>query len=331
MGKTINYIENFVPEFKLTNSNASKEAIELMKFLSNVQGKGIITGQHCNKSTFPDVEYIKRVTGKTPALIGFDLLSYSFATETPNSTWECIDEIANNRKSVEAALYWAEERNAIITFCWHWFSPTQGRDKSFYTINTDFDLEKALVEGTEENKAMIMDMDHIACILRVFKERNIPILWRPLHEAEGAWFWWGAKGSEAYKKLYRLMYERYTEYHGLNNLIWVWNAPKEEWYPGDDVVDINSMDIYVDAGDRRPLTEEFMRGISITTVKKPMALAENGTIPNLDSLRETSTSWLWFMLWNGFTANEEWNKTKDLIEVYNHPYAVTLESLDRFN
>lgn len=61
--------------------------------------------------------------------------------------------------------------------------------------------------------------------LKRFQEKHVPVLWRPLHEAD------------AYKKLYRLMYDRFTNLHGLNNLIRVVNAPCEGWYPGDDVVD----------------------------------------------------------------------------------------------
>ena len=72
--------------------------------------------------------------------------------------------------------------------------------------------------------------------------------WRPFHEACGRWFWWGSKGAEVCIKLYRLMYDRYVNYHKLNNLIWVWNSPKKEWNPGDDVVDIYSVDYYAPIG-----------------------------------------------------------------------------------
>ena len=138
------------PKFILSNKNASDECKNLMKYFSSIFQKNILSGQHCNKSTMPDIEYIRRVTGKTPAILGFDLLSYSSAIETPESTFECIDELVNNKGTVDTALYWAKNTNAIITFCWHWFSPLDGKDKSFYTKNTNFDLHKALIDGTEE-------------------------------------------------------------------------------------------------------------------------------------------------------------------------------------
>jgi mannan endo-1,4-beta-mannosidase len=317
---------SLAPAFTLSNPNASKEAKDLMAFLKRIQGRKIITGQHCNKATCPDIEYIKRVTGKTPAIIGLDLLSYSNWTYTKDATWDCIDELVNNEKSIEAALYWAKEKKAIITLCWHWFSPLVGEDKSFYTKHTPFDLEAALQAKGEAYEAIIKDLDTIAVALKRLRDEKIPVLWRPLHEAEGAWFWWGAKGPEAYKALYRIMYQRYTEYHGLDNLIWVWNAPEEGWYPGDDVVDINSIDRYFPKKEEYLLEGEFEKAIALTGEAKPIALGEIGSIPELGQVMQTST-WLWFMVWNSFQSNEEWNTKEALIRNYNSDYAITLENL----
>ena len=73
-------------------------------------------------------------------------------------------------------------------------------------------------------------------------------LFRPLHEAEGAWFWWGAEGPEPCKKLYRLLYDKLTNEYGLDNIIWEWTGYTYEtsaaWYPGDDVVDMIGYDKY---------------------------------------------------------------------------------------
>lgn len=317
------------PNFILSNKYASLECKKLMKYFSSIFGKGIISGQHCNKATMPDIEYIRRVTGKVPAILGFDFLSYSSAIETPESTFECIDELVNNKGTVDAALYWAKNTNAIITFCWHWFSPLNGKDKSFYTKNTNFDLLKALIDGTEENLALIKDLDMIANELKKFKDNNIPILWRPLHEACGGWFWWGAYGREAYIKLYRLMYNRYVNYHKLNNLIWVWNSPEKDWYPGDDVVDINSADYYASLGDNSPLVEQYNNFYSIPISKKPLALGENGPIPNPELIRSSKAFWLWFMVWNNVSEKIVWNSNDVLKRFYNDDFLITLEDLPK--
>ena len=71
------------------------------------------------------------------------------------------------------------------------------------------------------------------------------MLWRPLHEASNGDFWWG-NDKEAYKWLWKLMYERQTKYHKLNNLIWVWSAQNADWYVGDEYCDVLSCDVYDD-------------------------------------------------------------------------------------
>lgn len=316
-------------EFSLSNKNASKECIHLMKMFSEICGKGILSGQHCNKASGSDIEYVKLVTGKTPAILGFDLLSYSFGTNSEYRDFECIDELVNNRGSVETAIKYWENSNSIITLCWHWFSPMNGINKSFYTENTTFDLEKALINGTEENIAMIKDMDAIAYELNKFKERKIPVLWRPFHEAEGGWFWWGSKGPEIAIKLYRFMYGRYVNYHKLNNLIWIWNSSKNEWYPGDDVVDINSVDYYAPIGNHGPLTIEYLKALEGTRFKKSIALAESGPIPDPNLLKKNKTNWLWFMTWNNFNNNFMWNTQDELQKFYSNPYVINSEDLAR--
>ena len=66
-------------------------------------------------------------------------------------------------------------------------------------------------------------MEIIAKELRKFEEAGIPVLWRPFHESDGDWFWWGAKGPQVAKELYKLMFDYYTNVLHINNLIWVWN------------------------------------------------------------------------------------------------------------
>lgn len=99
-------------------------------------------------------------------------------------------------------------------------------------------------EDKEGYDLLMADIDAIAEQLLILKEAKVPVLFRPLHEASGGWFWWGASGPEAYKELYRLLYDRLTNEYGLDNLIWVWNGQDAEWYPGDEYVDIIGEDIY---------------------------------------------------------------------------------------
>lgn len=105
-------------------------------------------------------------------------------------------------------------------------------------------MTKALEPNSEENNATLRDFDAIALQLKRLQTAKVPVLWRPLHEAGGKWFWWGSKTSQEAKQLYKLMFERFVEYHKLDNLIWVWSTPEADWYPGNQRVDILGFDSY---------------------------------------------------------------------------------------
>lgn len=124
------------------------------------------------------------------------------------------------------------------------------------------------------------------------------------------------------------MYDRYTNLHGLNNLIWVFNAPSEGWYPGDDVVDLNCMDIYGPKGNDGALCLEYEKGISIPTVDKPIGLGEVGTIPDLGQ-SINKAPWLWFMLWGGFTHDEQSNSKEALTRNFCSNNAVCLDEIEK--
>src|ERR1700709_1516220 len=90
--------------------------------------------------------------------------------------------------------------------------------KGFYSYGTTFNLTAALADTAGSDYALLLsDMDAIAKQLLRLQAANVPVLWRPLHEADGTWFWWGAYGPESAKSLYRLMYQRYTTVHKLRN------------------------------------------------------------------------------------------------------------------
>lgn len=320
----MNAIKNSTP----CNPNASEEVKAVLKYLSDLSGKGIITGQHTQTTVQKELKYIEKVTGKLPALCGFELLSYSPNINYENSTPECLLEIEENKNTLDNAWDWVLNKKGLITLTWHWFSPFGSWDKGFYAKNTTFDASKAVVEGTEEYNALISDMDHMAGILKEFCDKHIPILWRPFHEADGDWFWWGNKGAEVAKKLYRLMYQRYTNYHKLNNLIWVWNSPLPEGYVGDDVVDVISRDLYPPKYQHTDLKDEYEELISITPENKLVAIGEIGVAPSIPKLSKTKIPWVWYMIWsNDFGSTDEWTSNEELYTAYHNDYAITLDKL----
>ena len=314
---------------RAVNPNAQPEVQRVLDYLEENRGNRLILGQHTQTMEQPELKHIRRITGKLPALCGFELLGYSPNIRPEDSGEECMTEVVNARGTLRKAWEWAR-LGGLITFTWHWFSPLGGRDKSFFSENTDFSASRAAQSGTPENAAFLNDLDYMAGLLRPFSDEHIPILWRPFHEAEGSWFWWGREGTEPCKKLYRLMFERFTERHRLDNLIWVLNSPKVENYPGDDVVDIISRDLYPPAHEHTDLAREYAEISGSISTEKLAAVAEIGTIPDVPALIEHRVPWSWFMTWSGsFTTSENFTSYDELRRAYSCENAVTLDKLPK--
>ena len=310
-----------------TNPHALPSVHAVMSYLGSLSGHGILTGQHTQTRAQEELLHIEEITGKLPALVGFELLSYSPNINYLDTDEECMTEVAGNCGTLRNAWEWAGQKG-LITFTWHWFSPLSGRTKSFFAYNTDFDATLALKDGTPENRALLMDMDLMAGYLRPFCDAGIPILWRPFHEGDGNWFWWGVKGPETVKGLWRLMYDRFTGLHQLNNLIWIWNSPVPACYPGDDTVDIISRDLYPPAhehSDHAAALQE-LRAFS----DKIALIGEIGVLPSVEELAANKTEWVSFMTWSReFALTQDYTSNAELKKMYSHPWAVTKDRLPK--
>jgi len=298
----------------------------VLDYLADLRGRGILLGQHTQTCAQEEIAYIRNVTGKEPALCGFELLAYSPNINYQESDKECLTEVEENKNTLEQAWEWAD-RKGLITFTWHWFSPLYGKHKTFYQKNTPFDARLALKEGTPERAAFFSDMDAMAQLLKPFCEKRVPILWRPFHEAEGAWFWWGSRGPQTARGLWLDMYERYTRVHKLDNLIWVWNSPLKEGYVGDEYCDIISRDVYIPAHTHSDYKEKYDELVQITSADKITALGETGPIPSLAMLSETKIPWTWFMTWSKGQCYEGATSRDELQAAYNSDYGITLDKL----
>ncbi len=338
-------VSSLSPTRQLSNPNASDSAKRLYNYLCDTYGNHIISGQqeYCGSHNYnqyadPDnyikdneaeFEYILEKTGKQPAIRGIDFLAYR-----ANTNWE--------DNAPERAIQWVNEYKGIATVCWHWNVPCEegSDDYAFYVKSasaqyTTFSISNALEEGTWEHEVIMADIEEIAKQLTKLKEADVPILWRPLHEAEGQWFWWGAEGAEPCKKLYRLLYDQLTNVYGLDNLIWVWTSStyptSSNWYPGDDVVDILGYDKY-NAKDGKPnlssISSMFYSLVQSRNGEKMVAMSENDTIPSLENLLNEKASWLYFCPWYMNYINSEQNNPVDnLNEIYNSEYCITLDEL----
>lgn len=320
----------------LVNRNATANTKKLYSFLKDSYGKYVITGQQCDGGiNGNEFKAIKNLTGDYPALLGLDLMDY-----TPSRT-----AFGASSSAVEKAIEFAD-KGGIVTFCWHWNAPTEylystannsdGWWGGFYTKSSKFDIAKVM-NGQDANGKKLIDRDikEIAKQLKRLEKAGVPVIWRPLHEASGGWFWWSAKGSDAYKKLWKYLYKELTNTYGCNNLIWVYNGQSADWYPGDEYVDIVGEDIYPGNHVYDPQVSRFKQAINYGSKTKITALTENGCIFDIDSAVSINALWCWFMTWgNEFTVNgsnysEKYTEKSVIKKMYASKYSLTLGSLPK--
>lgn len=324
----------FIPrEIKLTFTTYkspartfSVEAQKVMDFLKQIYGIGTISGTMANVNWNTDeADWVYAQTEKYPALNCFDFVHHVFSP----SNW--IDY--SNISVVEN--WW--QSNGLVGAMWHWNVPansgTSGQYAFYYGSESDqtlFDVSRISDENSEEYQLMIKDIDIISGYLNILKSKGIPVIWRPLHEAAGGWFWWGAKGASSFKLLWKLMFERMTNYHRLDNLIWVWTSEgnDSDWYPGDEYVDIVGCDLYPKTNIHDSQLMEFNKVKTLVLSRKMIALTECGGIPDPDLMFQKGDTWLWFMPWYGsYTRDDSQNGATYWRTVMNNSHVITRDQM----
>ena len=331
---TMKYVEPYEPSDldpvkSLVNPNASQQAKNVYNFLLEQSGKKTLSGvqsSHSHKNDFVDAVY--KHTGKHPALAGYDFLFLQFSPTPDNWSW------VQNYNDISAPKeQWAA--GGLVNYMWHWNVPNSKADwdngvnnynfdgYAFYSDQTSFDIREALKPGTWQNDFIMKDIEEVAGYLQLLENENIPVIWRPLHEAagnyglyegggSGAWFWWGRYGAEPCKQLWRLLYDQLVNVYGLDNLIWVWTVDvvptipyaqerNLDWYPGDEYVDILGVDIY--AADTQAKTRQYQALVDLAKGKKLVTISECGNIPDPDKCMEAGNKWSWFMVWPSTDAD----------------------------
>lgn len=310
-------------KIKPVNPEASPRAIKLLEFVDSISGKNIVAGQHCAPLVGSTrLSVVHRTTKHYPALFGQD-----FGFDMPGY-WDGI----NYRQRIVDEAIKRHSEGFIITIMWHAVPPTKDEPVDFkeaiQSDLTDKEWQDLVTPGTLLNERWKSQVDVIAWFLKQLRYAEVPVLWRPYHEMNGDWFWWGKKkGDNGYKKLWRMLYERLVKFHSLNNLIWVYNCNEVKpgvdayatYYPGDDVVDILATDVYTEGFNQSNYDE-----LVALARKKPVALGEVGNLPTLDIIKR-QPRWAWFMNWGepiGYGKDFD-----NVLDVYNSKPALTLEEL----
>lgn len=298
---------------------ATPEARALMSLLAANYGKRVLTGQ----MEEADLKVIQAAADRLPAVFSSDLMFHS-----PSM----VERQGPRPKHIPMVLRKAAEGH-IISLLWHWNAPTALVDTpkqrwwtGFYTKGTTFDFEPALDPSHPDHALLLRDIDAIAAELRKLADAKVPVLWRPLHECELGCFWWGTKGPEPFKRLWRLLFERLTKHHQLHNLLWVHTSEDPAWYPGDDMVDIVCADTYPDdsadvlVARWEPLRKQYEG-------RKMIALGEFPGVPDIPLMRRLGVHWAWFCSWKGALGPAKRSTPEVIKRVYQSVDAVTLDEL----
>lgn len=338
----------------LTDPEATPETQILMNYLTEVYGNQIISGQQeiygggNDGDTELEFEWIYDLTGKYPAIRGFDLMNYN-----PLYGWE--------DGTTDRMIDWVNNRGGIATASWHINVPrdfntyqlgdfVDWKEATYKPTETNFNTANAVIPGTKEYQYVMMTIEDLAEQLLILQDNNVPVIFRPYHEAEGngglngegAWFWWASAGAEVYKDLWDLIYTELTETYDLHNLIWTYNSyvysTSPAWYPGDHQVDLVGYDKYNTIYNRYDglsgvpnedaITSIFYQLVDLTNGTKMVAMTENDTIPSVQNLKEERAGWLYFCPWYGeHLMSTAFNYPATLTTLYQSDYVITLDEL----
>jgi mannan endo-1,4-beta-mannosidase len=302
------------------NPAASESSKSLLAYLYSLSGKMTISGQHDYLES-PDEwsHQVKTITDKYAGIHGYEL----------GATLNQSDKlIASQRASVvDSAIQWYKA-GGIVTIAYHANLPgTCACWSNVQKTISQEDFDKIITPGTVQYKQLIADLDKVAVYLKQLQDTGVPVLWRPYHEMNGNWFWWGKKNN--YTLLWNIMYERFVGYHKLNNLLWVWspNAPNasadkyELTYPGADKVDILAADVYGSTSDGK-----FYTDLLKLANGKPIAIGENGQLPNPAIFTKAQNKWVYVMTWGKLLTE---NNTAGTIRTfYNSDVILTRDELN---
>lgn len=293
------------------DAQATEQTQRIYTYLRSVYGEKCLSATMANVNwNTTEAGHVYRLTGKYPAINCFDFIHIHYSP----ADWIDYTDLTPVKE-------WAEA-GGIVSLMWHFMVPAT-EDSGNYTCSpteTAFRCSNVFKENSWESKFFYAQLDKVCATLLKLQEAGISALWRPLHEGAGnapsggtAWFWWGDDGADSYVRLWKLMYS-YMQQKGIHNLIWIWTAQNngdEDWYPGNDCVDIIGRDLY-----GRGATDSYNEWTTVSDLyaEKMVALSECGNL--LDgrtvSARQASIGeqwsskgvrWLYFMPWYDYDFN----------------------------
>lgn len=301
--------------------DATSAAKDLLALLYRLSGRGLLAGQH-NQPVHGSAwtGWATTTGGAVPGLWGGEI-----GFSAPGT----LDGVDRRDANTAEAIAW-HGRGAVITWTWHAVCPVDDEpvpfDGGVLRLFPREDYAEVVTPGSALHARWEAQVDVAARMLGRLQDAGVPVLWRPYHEMNGPWFWWGGQ-PDLLVRLWRQLFDRLVHHHGLRNLVWVWGpnaaygsaAPIAPFFPGGDVVDVLAHDTYGGHWER-----EHYDALVALAVDRPIGLGEVGELPPREVLAE-QPRWCWFMGWPDNVA--EANAPDQVRALYGHPSTVTLVRL----
>ena len=292
-----------------------------LNYLYSIMGSKVVAGMHNREPNSTPARWTNQIfatTGKYPALWSGDFL---FQSENVNNRQIMINEAEAQYK-----------KGALVNIMWHACNPANTRPcewdngKGVQSKLTDQQWTELITDGTSLNASWKAMMDEVCLYLQQLKDKNVEVMWRPLHEMNQGVFWWGGRpGANGTRKLWQITHDYMTKTKGLTNLIWVWDiqdfstlsTDAVNYNPGTDYWDIAALDVY-DGG----YTQAKYQVMVNAAAGKPIAIGECEKLPTSEELIY-QPKWVFFMGWSELV----YAKTTDaqIQSVYNASNIITLD------
>ncbi|MBY8911885.1 glycoside hydrolase family 26 protein [Bacillus sp. YC2] len=314
------------------NPNAQATTKAVMNWLAHLPNRsenrvmsGAFGGYSHDTFSMTEENRIKNATGQSPAIYGCD---YARGWLETSNIADTIDYSCNS----SLISYW--KSGGLPQVSLHLANPAF-QSGNFKTQISNSQYRNILNSSTAEGKRLDDMLSRIADGLSQLKNQGITVLFRPLHEMNGEWFWWGLTGynqkdSERislYKQLYTKIYHYMTDTRGLDNLLWVY-APdanrdfKTDFYPGSSYVDIVGLDAYFSDAYAISGYDELV------SLNKPFAFTEvgpsvtNGSLDYasfINAIRQKYPKTTYFLTWD-----EQWSPAanKGASSLYNNSWTL---------
>jgi mannan endo-1,4-beta-mannosidase len=352
----------------LADKNATQETAALFYNLKKIAKTNILFGHQddtkrgvtnastdwANEQQFPaisrDKSDVKEITGSYPAVYGHDFLHIAnFA----DGNW--YDYEAQIAKQLTIDAY---NRGGVNTYAWHYANPVS--KGSFYWDQSPVEAVSQILPGRPSNKVYKASLKEVADFAKSLigaDGKLVPVIFRPFHEFDGDWFWWGKSHASTidYITLYQFTVTYLRDSLGVHNFLYAWSPDKNfttepqflERYPGDDYVDIVGSDNYGDLADAANVTIASAKLKIVSdygkSKNKVAAMTETGSTSNLAKsdwytdkllkvLKNQPVELSYTLVWantknNYYTPFKGHASEADFIKFKNDPYLIFSDKL----